>query len=67
MTRREARKLLGTRSTRRAGTKSKAIPGMGNPGMPTPQTRYFRRRKDRPRETLRKLLKKENARPERLA
>jgi hypothetical protein len=45
VTHRQARKSFGSRTTRRAGTKTKIIPG-GN-GKRPPKSRYFHRRKTR--------------------
>jgi len=58
--RRELRKSLGTRRTRREGTKTKAIPGMTRPNKPTPQFRNPLPRRNgrvRPRVLLERLIR----------
>ena len=58
--RRQARRSLGSRRTRREGTKSKAIPGMGGPNKKAPQFRHPLPRRNgrvRARVLLARLLK----------
>lgn len=56
--RRKLRKLLGTRSARRCGTKTKVINLTGSRG-PDPKTRFWRNTETRPRDKLEELVKAE--------
>ena len=56
MTRRQARKTLGSRSSRRSGTKTRVIPGRGEKQPPKYTTRRAAQGKESNASKVRKLL-----------